>query len=196
MDLVDSKVPAVTMADDTGLYPSERVQLDVCCRHWRVMAGRTRRRDRKGFHGLQDGFLRVDAMVLRRLHIRSQDAFVWDQEFGTIACSIGNMTRLTVTEVTWKQKFLHIRCRAIGGKEEIRFGQVRPPVDLVNQHFKIDREGLSRRASRRGRLPSQAIKGGIVTQHTVFGRVSDAPVDREVFRECAMTGYAPGCRRH
>src|SRR6266702_8103975 len=145
MDLVDSKVPAVTMADDTGLYPSERVQLDVCCRHWRVMAGRTRRRDRKGFHGLQDGFLRVDAMVLRRLHIRSQDAFVWDQEFGTIS-SHGDVTLLTVAQVARKEELLHIRCRAIGGKEELRFSQVRPPVDLVNQHLKVDREGLSRRA--------------------------------------------------
>src|SRR6266536_2765092 len=195
MDLVDSKVPTVTMADDTSLYPSERVQLYMRCRHRRIVAGRTGRRDREGCNGLQDGFLRVDAMMLSRLHIRSQDTSIWDQEFGTISRR-SDVTLLTVAEVSWKQELLHIRRVSIGGKEEIRFSQVRPPVDLVNQYLKVDREGLSRRASRRGRLPSQAIKGGIVTQHTVFGRVSDAPVDREVFRECAMTGYAPGCRRH
>src|SRR4029453_16559308 len=150
MDLVYRKVPSVTMADGTGLYPSKRVQLHVRCCHRRVMAGRTGRSDRQGCTGLQDGFFRVDTMMLRRLHIRSQDAFVRHQEFGTIACSIGDMTLLTVTEVSWKQEFLHIRCRAIGGKEEIRFSQVRPPVDLVNQRLKVDREGLSRRASSRG----------------------------------------------
>ena len=52
--------------------------------------------------------------------------------------SIGDMTLLTVTEVSRKQEFLHIRRRAIGGKEEIRFSQVRPPVDLVNQRFEMD----------------------------------------------------------
>src|SRR4029450_11346942 len=153
MDLVYSKVPAITMADGTGLYPAERVQLYMRCRHRRVVAGRTGRRDREGLNGLQYGFLRVDAMMLGRLHIRSQDAFVRDQEFGTIACSIGDVALLTVTEVSWKQEFLHIRCGAIGGKEEIRFSQVRPPVDFVDQHFKVDREGLSGRASSRGRLP-------------------------------------------
>ena len=180
MDLVYRKVPAVTMADGTGLYPSERVQLYMRCRHRSVVAGCTGRRDREGLNGLQYRFMRVDEMMLGRLHIRSQDTSIWDQEFGTISCSIGDVTLLTVTEVSWKQEFLYIRCRAIGGKEEIRFCQVRPPVDFVNQHLKIDREGLSGRASSRGRLPSEAIKGGIVAQHTVFCRVSNAPVDREI----------------
>src|SRR6516162_743861 len=186
MDLVDSKVPAIAMADGTGLDPTERVQLYMRCRHRSIVAGRTGRRDREGFYGLQDGFLRVNAMMLSRLHIRSQDTAIRDQEFSTIARR-SDVTLLTVAEVTRKEEILHIRCRAIGGKEEVRFGQVRPPVDLVNQHLEVDGEGLRRGASGRGRLPSQAIKGGIVAQHTVFCRVSDAPVDREVFREFAVT---------
>src|SRR5205814_1212764 len=115
MDLVYREVPAVTMADGTGLYPSERVQLDVCCRHRSVVAGRTGRRDREGLNGLQDGFLRVDAMMLSRLHIRSQDTLVRDQEFGTIS-SHGDVTLLAVAQVARKEELLHIRCRAIGGK--------------------------------------------------------------------------------
>src|SRR5262249_33840269 len=153
----------------------------------------TGRGDREGCYSLQYGFPRVNPTMLGRLHIRSHNTFVRDQEFGTISCSIRDMTLLTVAEVPRKEEILHIRCRAIGSEEEIRFGQVRSPVDLVNQHLKVDREGLSSGASSRGWLPSQAIKGGIVTQHTVFGCVSGAPVDREVFREFAMTGHAPGC---
>src|SRR4029453_100883 len=99
MDLVYSEVPSVTVADGTGLYPSKRVQLHVRCCHRRVMAGRTGRSDRQGCNGLQDGFLRVDTMMLRRLHIRSQDAFVRDQEFGTIPCRLGQMTLLQWREV-------------------------------------------------------------------------------------------------
>src|SRR5262245_47689098 len=129
MDLVDGEISPVTVADGTGLYASQRVQLHVRYRCRCVMAGRTGRGDREGCNGLQDGFLRVDAMMLGRLHIRSQHAFVWYQEFSTISCRIGDMTLLTVTEVSWKEEFLHVRCRAIGGKEEIRFSQVRPPVD-------------------------------------------------------------------
>lgn len=197
MDLVDGKIPPVTVADGTGLDPrSSRIQLGVRCRLLRVMAGRTGRGDRECFHGLQYRFLRVNPMMHCWLHIRSQDALVRDQEFATISCSSGDMTLLTVAEVSREEQILHIRRRAIGGKEEIRFSQVRPPVDLVNQHFEVDREGLSSCASGRGRLPSQAIKGGIVAQHTVFGRVSGPPVDREVFREFAVADHAPGCRRH
>src|SRR6185295_405692 len=150
MDLVYREVSAVTMADGTGLYPTERVQLYMRCRHRRIVAGRTGRREREGFHGLQDGFLRVDAMMLSRLHIRSQDTLVRDQELGTIARR-SDVTLLKVAEVARKEELLHIRCRAIGGKEEVRFGQVRPPVDLMDQHLEVDREGLSRGASGRGR---------------------------------------------
>src|SRR5262244_2748451 len=141
MDLLYREVPAVTMADGTGLDPTERVQLYMRCRHRRIVTGRTGRRDREGVHDLQDGFLRVDAMMLSRLHIRSQDTSIRDQEFGPIARR-SDVTLLTVAEVTRKEEFLHIRCRAIGGKEEVRFGQVRPSVDLVNQHFEVDWEGL------------------------------------------------------
>ena len=101
MDLVDGDIPAVTVADGTGLDPrGSRVQLHVRCRHRSVMAGRTGRGDRERFNGLQYRFLRVNPMLHSRLHIRSQDAFVWDQEFGTIPCSIGDMTLLTVAEVS------------------------------------------------------------------------------------------------
>src|SRR5712691_8170760 len=197
MDLVHGDIPPVSVADGTGLDPrGSRIQLDVRCRQRRVMTGRTGR----GYGGrvkcLQYRFLRIDPMLPGRLHIRSQDALVRDQEFATISCSIGDMTLLTGAEVSREEQILHISRRAIGGKEEVRLGQVRSSVDLVNQHFKVDREGLSSRTSSRGRLPSQAITGGVVAQHTVFGRVSGPPMDSEVFREFTVTGHAPGCRRH
>src|ERR671936_795984 len=106
MDLVDGEIAPVTVADGTGLYASQRVQLHVRYRCRCVMAGRTGRGDREGFNGLQDGFPRIDMMMLGRLHIRSQNASARDQQFGTIA-SRGDVTLLTVAKVSRKAEILH-----------------------------------------------------------------------------------------